>query len=120
MGERMPGPYHYVRFRWWKGVSIEEIKEKLGQAFQLRPIIMPRGDMEISFAKDDRDEFSVAADTLIARLSGFRAVLVQKEAAPFTARDMELRKKVLELYPQSRPTPFPWEFSEEPKFQVAS
>ena len=32
-------------------------------------------------------------------------------------RDMELREKVLKMYPRGRPTPFPWEFSSEPKFE---
>jgi len=61
----------------------------------------------------------VSADTLSAMLSRFRALLYQKEAAPFTARDMELRKKVLELYTRDRSTPFLWGFRSEPKFEIA-
>ena len=51
-------------------------------------------------------------------LSPMRAVLSQKEAAPFTKKDVELRKKVLEFYPRSRPTPFPWQFISEPEYEA--
>jgi hypothetical protein len=50
-------------------------------------------------------------------LSSFSVLLYQKEGKPFTARDMELREKVMKMYPRSRPTPFPWEFSLEPNFE---
>ncbi len=41
------------------------------------------------------------------------------EAEPFTARDMELRRRMMELYPRKRPTPFPFMFGREPEFEVA-
>jgi len=98
---------------------MEEMKEKLEPAFQIEMTFLRSADMDdLSLLKDSRQEFKVAADTLIARLSSFRALLAQREAAPFTERDMELRKKILELYPRNRPSPFPWQFSEEPIFQV--
>ncbi len=50
----------------------------------------------------------IEADTLRARLSSNRAVLYQRENAPFTARDMALRGRVMELYPHNSPTPFPF------------
>ena len=111
--------YHYVRFRWWKGIDLKKVSEDLGQSFNVELIIRPSEEHEISLAKDERDELKVNADTLSAMLSRFRAVLYQKEATPFTVRDMELRKKVLDLYPRDRPTPFPWLFSHEPKFETA-
>jgi hypothetical protein len=46
-------------------------------------------------------------------------VLYPRENAPFTARDMALRGRALELYPHNSPTPFPVQFSIEPKFEVA-
>ena len=52
-------------------------------------------------------------------LSSFRAVLYQKEAKPFTAKDIELRKKVFTLYTRDRPTPFPFMYGREPKFEKA-
>jgi hypothetical protein len=44
--------------------------------------------------------------------------MYQREAAPFTAKDAELREKLFEMYNRDRPTPFPWAFLEEPKFVV--
>ena len=71
------------------------------------------------FAYDEKEQLIVKADTLIARLSLFRAGLSQKKVATFTERDLELRKKVFALYPRSRPTPFPWSFTSEPKFEIS-
>jgi hypothetical protein len=82
-------------------------------------ISRPADKLEITLYKDDRDELRVRSDTLTALLSSFRAVLSQKDSAPFTYRDMKLRKLVSELYPRERPTPFPWLFSSEPKFETA-
>lgn len=61
----------------------------------------------------------MAANTLVALLSPARAVLYQKEPSAFTARDMELRRKILELYPRSRVTPLPISFRDEPRFEAA-
>ena len=61
----------------------------------------------------------MAADTLVALLSPTRAVLYQKKPSPFTVRDMELRRKILELYPRSRVTSLPISFRDEPRFEVA-
>jgi hypothetical protein len=43
----------------------------------------PKDVIEISLHKDDRDEILVESDTLIAFLSGFRAVVSQKMSKPF-------------------------------------
>ena len=111
--------YHYVRFTWWKEVDLKEVATSLGGSFGVKVMNMP-GDMrELSLYKDLREELKVKADTLGAILSPIRAVLYQKEQAPFTVRDVELRKKIMELYPRDRPTPFPMFYSEEPKFEVA-
>jgi len=107
--------YQHVRFRWWNSVDLDKAKEELG-AFTPSVKQLPTGGFDLY--KDDKRELTAASDTLVAHLSGFRAVLTQKEARPFTKRDAELREKVLQLYPQNRPTPFPWEWSPEPKFQV--
>jgi len=32
---------------------------------------------------------------------------------------MELRRRLLEVYPRDRPSPFPWAFSDEEPFEVA-
>ncbi len=114
-------PYHYVRFSWWKKHSPTELVERLKREFT---IILPKlekyntYEYDISFYKGERWEALVKADTLSAFLSPDRAVLFQRTRAPFTERDMELRKTIFSLYPHSRPTPFPWEFSHEPPFEV--
>jgi len=112
----MASKYSYVRFRWWDPVNLDKAVENLS-GFKAKKIIQEKGGEEISLYRDFRDEVEVEADTLQALLSPFRAVLNQKETKPFTPRDMELREKVMKMYPRSRPTPFPWEFSSEPKFE---
>ena len=112
----MASQYSYVRFRWWDPVDLDKAVEEFS-GFKTKKIVRKAGDQEISLYKDQRDEVEVEADTLQALLSSFRAVINQKEVKPFTARDMELREKVLKMYPRGRPTPFPWEFSSEPKFE---
>lgn len=116
---RIGQPYHYVRFKWWRMIDMKEVAAELGAVFSIKKLTMPKDNREISLFKDTRDEMKVGADTLGAILSPVRAVLFQRETAPFTARDMELRRKILELYPRDRPTPFPLFMIEEPKFEVA-
>jgi len=112
----MSKTYHYVRFRWWHGVDLKKVSDELSKEFSVEPIELPKAI--VSIIRDERDELKVRADTLSAFLSRFRVVLFQKESAPFTERDMRLRERILEFYPRNRPTPFPWEYSAEPKFEV--
>jgi len=112
----MTSKYSYVRFRWWSPLSLDKAVEELS-GLKTKKMIYPKGSAELSLLKDVRDEVEVEADTLQAFLSPFRAILNQKEAKPFTARDIELREKVMKMYPRGRSTPFPWEFSSEPKFE---
>lgn len=114
----MSKPYHYVRFRWWQGADLKKVSEELSDEFSVETIEMPKSKYDIALLKDERYELKVNADTLTALLSRFRAVLSQRESAPFTEKDMKLRERILELYPRSRSTPFPWVFSVEPKFEV--
>jgi hypothetical protein len=107
--------YKNIRFRWWNPVDLDKVKEEL-KGFKPSLKQFPTGEYDIF--KDDKRELSVTADTLTAYLSGFRAILNQIEAKPFTKHDAELREKVRELYPRDRPTPFPWEWSTESRFTV--
>ncbi len=111
-------PYSYVRFNWWHHVDLDRVAEDFKGSFDVEKIKMPSSDQEISLHKDERDELSIKADTLTARLSSTHALLSQAKKAPFTARDLELRRRVLDLYTRDRPTPFPWEFSIEPKYEL--
>lgn len=116
----MSRPYHYVRFRWWSAVDIEAVDEEMkAQRFDVKNMEIPKYELELAFQKEYRDELVVKADTLTAHLSQFRAILTQKKAESFTPRDMELRKRIIEVYPRNRPTPLPWDYIAEPKFEVA-
>ena len=112
-------PYRYVRYAWWREVDLDSVSEELRGSFNVEAIDLPSTKEEISLFKVDRERLKVSADTLRARLSSYRAMLYQRNHAPFTARDMSLRKRILELYPRRSPTPFPVQFSIEPEFEVA-
>ena len=114
----MSKPYQHVRFRWWERANLEEISEEFKGKYAVEMSRYPRDRAEAVLHKDDKDELMVTADTLMAHLSGFRAVLSQREASKFTAKDVELRKDVGKIYTHDRPTPFPWSFSPEPKYEV--
>ena len=111
-------PYHFVRFRWWKKTDLETLASELGEKYSVEWSKGPRTDVEIDLRKSERDVLKVKADTLGAFLDIYKAMLYQREAAFFTTRDAELRKTIFELYTRDRPTPFPWQFLEEPKFVV--
>lgn len=110
--------YHYVRFTWRRKVDLKKIAEELGK-FEVEHRSLPSSETEFSLFKDEREGLKVTADTLSAFLYPMKAILYQREAAPFTRRDLELRRIVLEIYPRNRPTPLPWSFSVEPKFEKA-
>jgi hypothetical protein len=111
-------PYYFVRWRWWSEVDLEKVAEDFAKEFTVKKISLPKDDMELVLHKV-REELKVTADSLTARLSGFKAGLFQKEAAPFTERDVKLRKEVLRLYPYNRSTPIPLPlYVREPKFEV--
>jgi hypothetical protein len=111
-------PYHYVRFNWFKKVDLKKAERVLSVNFEVKMVRIPWNDMEISIGDDMSEELRVEADTLAAFLSTLKVVLFQRKPAPFTTRDMELRKIMMELYPRERPTPFPFMFGREPSFEV--
>jgi len=111
----MSKPYSHVRFQWWDTVDLEKASEEL-KSYEVKKV--EHTEDTSSLYKEDRREIVVKADTLTARLSLFRVVLNQEKPAPFTAKDRQLRDKMRELYPHDRPTPFPWSFNPEPKFDV--
>ena len=114
----MSKPYRYTRFRWWSRVNLAQIVNELGEQFEVEEVVMPSSETEISVYEDERDEFKIKGDTLTVYISNFRAILNQREAASFTRKDLILRDKIFDLYSRSRPTPFPWLFDVEPKFEV--
>lgn len=60
-------------------------------------------------------EILFKADTLYATISPTRAVLFQKSRAPFTMKDLELRKTIFDLYNSRFTLPL---FDPEPKFEI--
>ena len=103
-------------FRWWKPVDLDKIVGEFA-SFKVKKRSYAKGGDEVSLYKDVRDEVEVEADTLLAMLSPFRAVLNQRAGKPFTVRDVDLRGRVLKMYPRNRPTPAPFLFSSEPRFE---
>ena len=101
-------------------MDINKLGGVLSAEFEIKPVNVPESIVyEFSLFKDARDETLVKADTIGAYISKFRAVLFQRDRAPFTSRDLELRRRILEVYPRDRPSPFPWAFSDEEPFEVA-
>lgn len=68
--------------------------------------------------KDARDKYIIKSDTLTVFLSAFRANMLQKKTVLFTSRDLELRARMLELFPKERPTFLPWQSNTEPEFET--
>ena len=99
-------------------MNLAQIVNELGEQFEVEEVVMPSSETEISVYEDERDEFKIKGDTLTVYISNFRAILNQREAASFTRKDLILRDKIFDLYSRSRPTPFPWLFDVEPKFEV--
>lgn len=110
--------YHFVRFRWWDRLDLEKAAEELGEKYDVEWSVGPGSDAEMSLRKEERTILKVRADTLSAYLDVYKAVMFQREPALFTARDSELRARLFEMYNRNRPTPFPWQFLEEPKHRV--
>jgi hypothetical protein len=115
----MTKPYYYVRFRWDMGVDIGKVAGELAEGFNVEEVKTFESDRDMTLYKGHREELKATADSLTVLLSRTRAVLYQREAEPFTEKDMALRGRILELYPRGRVTPLPLLFSDEPKFEVA-
>ena len=78
----MSQPYHFVRFRWWKRLDLDSLAEELSGEYDVRPLNLPSYELELTYRKDDRDQYLVKSDTLTVFLGPYRAVLSQKVAAP--------------------------------------
>lgn len=110
-------PYRYARFTWGRDISVTGEASRLGEEFDVRQINTPEpSESEVAVHKSDREEAIIKADTVGAIISTFRAILYQKEKAPFTAKDLKLREEILFLYPRTTPSPLPIMRSFEPKF----
>lgn len=114
---RLP-PYGYIRWTWGKNYKVMELTEKL-KGFTV--ILMKNFDPEnrsVRLNTTATPILEVKADTLSAYLAPSKADMFQKESAPFTKRDLELREILFSLYPRNTPTPLPFSVQKEPAFQV--
>lgn len=112
--------YRFIRCTWWRRREMEELERKLGEDFEIRRLLVPTDEREVVPSPFEREGLSVSADTVKARLAPMRAVLFQRERAPFTRRDLALRERIMELYPRNRSTPFTLGVLDEPDFEIAA
>jgi hypothetical protein len=110
--------YIYLRYKWGTGHDMDQMQAELSERFNVGRRDFPGNEIEVSLFKEDRVELIVTADRMRVHANAHRAILSQIEEGAFTKHDMELREYVLENYPRSRPTPFPWSHNFEPKFMV--
>lgn len=97
---------------------MEELEPKFQDDFEIKRLNVPTGERDITPSPFEREGLCIHADTIKARLAPMRAVLFQKDHAPFTERDLELRRKVIEIYPRNRASPFTLGLLPEPKFEI--
>ena len=109
-------PYYFVRYTWWRRVDMDTVEKEMRGVFEVENLVPP--DDRRNMSPYGREKLRVRADTLGAYLAPERAVMYQREPQPFTARDLELRKRIFELYTRDRATPLPLFFQDEPKFEV--
>jgi hypothetical protein len=134
-------PYEYFRFRWWRDADLWAVSRELSSRFRVEWIFMPRLNKE-KFTWSGRlkdnikalifylfptaqqlfvsDWLKVRADTLAVHLFPLKAMLFQKEYQPFTSRDLELRERVLELYPYNRSSFISFGFVSEPQIPIGT
>ena len=112
------GPYYHVALSNWGMLhDVKKLSEKLQEDFTFVKILLPERKtvVVISELKGPVPEIELKADTLFALIAPNKAVLFQKERRPFTKKDVELRKKILELYQYKLSLPL---FAREHKFEV--
>jgi hypothetical protein len=115
----MEKPYYFIRYEWFNRVDLDALAKELAEDFvvELRP--MPSGPVDVSIYKFEREGLKVSADTLAVFLHPFKAVLFQRESAPFTSRDLDLRDRILTLYRKNKSSLLATSVYHEPKFQIA-
>ena len=111
-------PYFHIRYTWWDIIDLDEVRKDLETQFEVTELFVPSSNWEVALFPYHREHLRVRADNLSARLAHMRAVLYQKNWAPFTERDVELRRKIREIYDRDLITPLPLAFKTEPEFEV--
>lgn len=111
-------PYFHIRYTWWDIIDLDEVRKDLEAQFEVTELFVPSSFWEMALFPYHREHLLVKADSLSARLAHMRAVLYQRDWAPFTERDVELRRKIKEIYGRDLMTPLPLAFRAEPEFEV--
>jgi hypothetical protein len=113
--------YEYITYsKFGRLYNVETISQKLREKFTFVKILVPKRKTSMSFIRPSElwgfvPEILFKADTLYAAISPSKATMFQKKRNPFTPKDLDLRKRILELYT--------WRFAgivftKEPKFEV--
>lgn len=110
-------PYLYVSFSW-ASIDLDKAISELKKEFKTELIGGKSYSEHPAILKPYRYKWRVIADNLRAFLSKRRGLLFQKKFKPFTTKDLKLREKFLDLYPHNRGSPFPVNYTWEPKFEV--
>jgi hypothetical protein len=112
------GPYYHVALSNWAQLhDVVKLSEKLQKDFTFVKTLLPERKtvVVVSELKGPVPEIEFKADTLYALIAPNKAVLFQKERKPFTKKDTELRKKILDLYPCKLNLPL---FAREHTFEI--
>ena len=112
-------PYFHIRYTWWDIIDVDAIVAVLEEAFEVTELFVPSSFWEIALFPYHREHYRVEADTLSARISQMRAILYKREWAPLTERDMELRRRIREIYGRNLIAPLPVTRITEPEFEEA-
>jgi len=99
-------PYYMRRFRWWTPLDVEGFASEFNSRYEImrRPNLVQRDRIEIFIYS--RREVWIKADTLHAFVTAYKAILFQKEGAPLTDKDLELKNLIFTKYIHKRETPF--------------
>jgi hypothetical protein len=115
-----PEVYYYVRYSTpGRLYRVDELSQTLKEDFRFVKTLIPVRKTLMSFIRPAElwgfvPELLFKADTLYAAISPSKATLFQKTRSPFTPKDLELRKRILEWYPFTY-TGIPFT---EPKFEI--
>jgi len=113
--------YEYILYtKIGRLYDVEYLSQILKENFRFVKILLPVRKAFTSFMRpselwDSVPEILLKADTLYAAIAPGKATLFQKTRSPFTAKDLELRKKIFEWYTWNYAGFF---FTTEPKFEV--
>ena len=111
--------YTHTFFKWWNPADLEELSKSLNVNYEVTSHKGESGDNDPALYIDERDELEVKSKNMVAFISKFRATLSQVNDSSLKLKDVELREIIHDNFPRDRPTPFPWEWNDEPELKAA-